>query len=68
MFKPELWQSHDKYRTIVTHIGRGLSHNNPKYFFDSYQEEYQKLLNLNLDPLIDYIPGFYSEGGRPAKH
>lgn len=59
MFKPELWQSHDEYRTIVTQIGRRLSRNNPKYFFDSYKEECQKLLNLNLDPLTEYIPGFY---------
>ena len=29
MFKPELWQSHDEYRTIITTIGRRLSHNNP---------------------------------------
>ena len=68
MFKPELWQSHDEYRTIVTTIGRRLSRNNPKYSFCEYDEERQKLLNLNLDPLLDYIPGFYSQGGRPAKH
>ena len=68
MFKPELWQSHDKYRTIVTTIGRRLSRNNPKYSFCEYDLERQKLLNLNLDPLLDYIPAFYSQGGRPAKH
>lgn len=68
MFKPELWQSHDEYRTIVTAVGGRLSRNNPKYSFDIYEEERQKLLNLNLDPLTEYIPGFYSEGGRPAKH
>ena len=68
MFKPELWQSHDEYRTIVTTIGRRLSRNNPKYSFCEYDEERQKLLNLNLDPLLDYIPAFYSQGGRPAKH
>ncbi len=68
MFKPELWQSHDEYRTLVTTVGRRLSRNNPKYSFDIYEEERQKLLNLNLDPLAEYIPGFYSESGRPAKH
>ena len=55
MFKPELWQSHYEYRTLVTKIGRRLSRNNPKYSFGSYEEEYQKLLNLNLDPLAQYI-------------
>ncbi len=64
MFKPELWQSHNEYRTIVTTLGR--SH--PEYSFDSYEEERQKLLNLNLDPLNEYIPPFYSDDGRPAKH
>ncbi len=68
MFKPELWQSHDEYRTIVTTVGRRLSRNNPKYSFDFYEDERQKLLNLNLDPLTEYIPAFYSESGRPAKH
>ena len=68
MFKPELWQSHDEYRTIVTKIGRRLSRNNPKYSFDSYEEERQKLFNLNLDPLPDFIRDFYSTDGRPAKH
>ena len=68
MFKPELWQSHDEYRTIITTIGRRLSRNNPKYSFNEYDAERQKLLNLNLDPLLDYIPGFYSQSGRPAKH
>ena len=68
MFKPELWQSHDEYRTIITTIGRRLSRNNPKYSLNKYDAERQKLLNLNLDPLLDYIPGFYSQSGRPAKH
>lgn len=68
MFKPELWQSHDEYRTMVTKIGRRLSRNNPKYFFSSYDKERQMLFNLNLDPLIDFIPAFYSTSGRPAKH
>ncbi len=68
MFKPSSWQSHDEYRTIVTTIGRRLSRNNPKYSFNEYDEERQKLLNLNLDPLLEYIPAFYSEGGRPAEH
>ena len=68
MFKPELWQSHDEYRTLVTTVGRRLSCNNPRYFFNEYDEERQKLLNLNLDPLLEYIPRFYSSGGRPAKH
>ena len=68
MFKPELWQCHDEYRTLVNTLGRRLSRNNLKYFFNLYDEERQKLLNLNLDPLTGYISGFYSDGGRPAKH
>ena len=68
MFKPDLWQSHDEYRTLVNTLGRRLSRNNLKYFFNLYDEERQKLLNLNLDPLTGYISGFYSDGGRPAKH
>ena len=68
MFKPELWQSHNEYRTIVSKFGRRLSRNYPKYSWGDYEEERQKLLNLNLDPLTGYIPGFYSDGGRPAKH
>lgn len=68
MFKPESWQSHDEYRTIVNTFGRRLSRNNPKYSFHEYDEERQKLLNLNLDPLPEYITGFYSRGGRPAQH
>lgn len=68
MFKPELWQNHDVYKTIVTTIGRRLSRNNPKYSFDSYEEEREKLLSLDLDLLLDFIPSFYSEGGRPAQH
>lgn len=47
MFKPKLWQSHDKYRTIVTTIGRRLSRNNSKYSFASYEEERQ---NIFLSP------------------
>ena len=50
MFKPELWQSHDEYRTLVSVFGRRLSRNNPKYAFNEYDEEHQKLLNLNLEP------------------
>lgn len=68
MFKPDSWQSHNEYRTIVTKIGRKLSRNNAKYFFDTYEEERQKLFNLNLDPLAGFIQTFYSAGGRPAKH
>ncbi len=68
MFKPELWQGHDEYRNLVNTYGRRLSRNNTKYSFDLYDKECQKLLNLNLDPLLEYIPGFYSEAGRPAKN
>ena len=68
MFKPELWQSHNEYRTIVSKFGRRLSRNHPKYSFCDYEKERKKLLNLNLDPLTEYIPAFYSNGGRPAKH
>uniref|UniRef100_N1ZRG6 Uncharacterized protein n=1 Tax=Eubacterium plexicaudatum ASF492 TaxID=1235802 RepID=N1ZRG6_9FIRM len=66
MFKRESWQSHDEYRTFVATIGHRLSRNNPKYSFNEYDEERQKLLNLNLDPLLDYIPAFYSKGGTPS--
>jgi len=64
MFKPESWQSHDEYRTIVATIGHRLSRNNPKYSFNEYDEERQKLLNLNLDPLPDcqrqaFRPGYH---------
>lgn len=68
MFKPNSWQSHNEYRTMVTKIGRRLSRNNAKYSFDIYEEERQKLLNLNLDPLAGFIQAFFSTGGRPAKH
>ena len=68
MFKPESWQSHNEYRTIVNTYGRRLSRNNPKYSFDLYDKERQKLLNLNLDPLRDYIAPFYSTTGRSAKN
>ena len=66
MFKPELWQSHNEYRTIVNSLGKKLSRNNPRYQFDTYSRERQKLLSLNLDPLMDYLPPFYSPEGRPA--
>ena len=68
MFKPELWQSHNEYRTIVNSLGKKLSRNNPRYQFDTYSKERQKLLSLNLDPLLDYLPQFYSPEGRPAKN
>lgn len=67
MFKPESWQSHDEYRTIVNTFGHRLSRNNPRYHFDLYYKEQQKLLALNLDPVRDYIAGYYSNTGRPAK-
>ena len=68
MFKPELWQSHNEYRTIVNTYGHRLSRNNPKYSFGLYDKEHQKLLNLNLDPVLEYISNFYSTTGRPAKN
>ena len=55
MFKPESWQSHDEYRTIVNTFGRRLSRNNPKYSFHEYDEERRKLLNPSLNPLPEYI-------------
>ena len=67
MFKPELWQRHDEYRTIVKTYGKRLSRN-PKYAFKSYEKECRKLLGLNLDSIADFIPGFYSAAGRPAKN
>lgn len=68
MFKPELWQSHNEYRTLVSTVGRRLSRNNPKYSFDTYEDERCKLLSLNLDQLADCIKDFYSQSGRPAVH
>lgn len=68
MFKPELWQSHNEYRTIVDTYGRRLSRNNPRYSFVLYDKERQKLLDLNLDAVLDYITGSYSDGGRPVKN
>ena len=68
MFKPESWQSHDEYRTIVDTYSRRLSRNNPRYSFDLYDKERQKLLDLNLDAVLDYITGSYSDGGHPAKN
>lgn len=53
MFKPELWQSHDEYRTIITTIGHRLSRNNPKYSFNEYDEERQKLLNLKYESIVE---------------
>ena len=67
-FKTELWQSNDEYRNLVTTVGRRLSRNNPKYSFDLYKEERDKPLYLDLGPLLDLIPAFYSDGGRPARH
>lgn len=67
MFKPESWQSHSEYRTFVT-ASRRLSRNYPKYHFDSYEKEYQKLLELDLDPAMEFMSSFYSSGGRPAKN
>ena len=68
MFKLNLWQSHNEYRTIVNTYGRRLSRNYPKYSFGLYDKERQKLLNLNLDAIPEYILPFYSPGGRPAKN
>lgn len=68
MFKPELWQSHDEYRTIVRVYGKRLSRNPKKYGFKSYDKECKKLLSLNLDGIVEYIPAFYSVSGRPAKN
>ena len=68
MFKLNLWQSHNGYRTIVNTYGRRLSRNYPKYSFGLYDKERQKLLNLNLDAIPEYILPFYSPGGRPAKN
>ena len=43
MFKPELWQSHDEYRTMVNQVSRRLLCNDPKYLFSSYEKERQML-------------------------
>lgn len=68
MFNLDSWQSHDEYRTVVLTFGRQLSRNNPRYHFDLYSVECQKLFHLNLDPLRDFIAGFFSPIGRPAKN
>ena len=68
MFKPELWQSQNEYRTIVNTYSRWLSHNYSKYFFGFYDKERQKLLNFNLDAILEYILPFYSPKGHPTKN
>ena len=68
MLKPESWQRHSEYRAIVNTFGRQLSRNHPKYNFDSYDKERQKLLDFNLDPALEFLSKFYSPGGRPAKN
>lgn len=68
MFIPESCQSHDEYRTLVNTYGHRLSRNNPKYSFCTYDRERQKLLSLNLDRLLEFLPQFYSKGGCPAKN
>ena len=68
MFRPESWQSHNEYRNIIKTYGRRLSRNHQKYSFGSYEEESQKLLNLNLDPVTGFIRNLYSGTGRPAKN
>ena len=60
MFKPESWQSHSEYRTFVTAFRQRLSRNYPKYHFDSYEKEYRKLLELNLDPAMEFMSSFYN--------
>ena len=68
MFKPELWQSHSEYQTLVALYGRRLSRNKSKYSFTSYEKERRKLSSLNLDTVAEYIPQYYSKTGRPAKN
>ena len=68
MLKPELWKNHSEYQTMVRLYGCRLSCNNPKYAFSLYEKERQKLSSLNLDVIAEYIPQYYSQGGRPAKN
>lgn len=66
MFKPETWQSHGEYRTIIETYGRRLFRNNPRYHFDIYNEERMMLLNLDLAPIRNYISRYYSTEGHPT--
>lgn len=68
MFKLGSWQSHNAYRTIVNTYGRRISRNNPQYSFEIYGNERRKLLNLNLDRFLEFLPQFYSDGERLAKN
>ena len=64
MFKPELWQSHNEYRTFL----QSFSADTGSSLFHPYEKEYYKLLNLNLDPVRDFLSDFFSPQGRPAKN
>ena len=68
MFNTQTWQSHDKYQTHLNTVWKRLSRNRSKYQTDNYEREEQKLINLNLDPVRDYLVQFYSTFGRPAIH
>lgn len=65
MFRTDSWQSHDDYRRLVNHSwdkyksGGGTQ---------PYEIQKQKLLNLNLDPVGEYLSGLYSHRGAPAKN
>ena len=63
MFVPELWQTHNEYKTLVN----GYWKSNKSQISNLYAKEHQVLLDLNLDVLPDYISQFYSTTGHPAK-
>ena len=63
MFVPELWQTHNEYKTLVN----GYWKSNKSQISNLYAKEHQVLLDLNLDVLPNYISQFYSSTGRPAK-
>ena len=68
MFNTQTWQSHDRYQTHLNAAWKRLSRNRSKYDTDIYNSAKQKIQNLNLDPVRDYLQKFYSSTGRPAIH
>lgn len=68
MFNTQSWQSQNEYRTLLDTTWKRLSRNRSKYETDLYNSAKQKIQNLNLDPIRDYLQKFYSNTGRPAIH
>ena len=61
------WQSHQEYKAFL---------HQAKVYFDTSQRHKlfnlfgirEKLISLNLDPVMKYISSYYSEEGRPAQN